>query len=71
MRLLTATGVVERQTYAPQDELAGKGFVATVTEAPIPIVCYELLESLRLRVNRVSKALEDVPDEDLAPPYQL
>ena len=63
--------MVERQTYAPQDELAGKGVVATVIEAPIPIVCYELLESLRLRVSRVSKALEDVPDEDLAPPYQL
>ncbi len=70
-RLLTATGVVERQTYAAQGEVAGRGFVATVTEAPIPIVGYELLESLRLKVNPVNKTLEDVPDEDLSPPYPL
>ena len=71
MRLLTATGVVERSTYSAHGEVRGRGFAATVTEASVPLIGYELLENLRLRVNPVTRALEDVPDEDLGPPYQL
>ena len=71
IRVLTATGVVEHATYSAHGEVEGKGFSATVTGAPTPIIGYELLESVRLKVNPVTKKLEEVPDSDLSPPYQL
>ncbi len=70
-RLLTATGVVEQDTFSAIGRLRGRGFVATVTQASVPLIGYELLENLRLRVNPVTRELEDVPDGQLAPPYQL
>ena len=70
IRVLTATGVAVRDTFAALGEVHGRGFSATVTEAPIPIIGYELLESVRLKVNPVTQELEEV-DDDLAPPYLL
>ena len=70
IRVLTAAGVAELDTYAALGEVQGRGFSATVTEAPVPIIGYELLESIRLKVNPVTQEVEEV-DDDLAPPYLL
>ena len=71
IRVLTATGVVEQETFSAIGQVLQRGFVATVTLASIPLIGYELLENLRLKVNPVKRELENVPDEQLAPPYQL
>ena len=71
IEVLTASGVAEYQTYWALGEIDGRGFVATVTESPIPLIGYEILENLRLRVNPVSGQLERAPSSELGPPYQL
>lgn len=71
-RFLTATGLVDRQTYAAEGEIEGQGFVATVVPSPRPLIGYELLENMRLRVNPVTPKLERVPEEvEDHPPYLL
>lgn len=75
-RLLTATGVVELDTYAITGTVlagptGGKGF-ATMAAAPVPLIGYEMLQSMRMRVNPVSEQIEDVPDDVIDhPPYML
>ena len=77
MRFLTATGIVELETYSITgrvlvDRPRGNGFTAMVAPAPIPLIGYERLENMRLRVNPVTEVLEDVPDEVVDhPPYML
>ena len=76
-RFLTATGIVELDTYAIAgrvlvDRARGNGFAAMVAPAPIPLIGYERLQSMRLRVNPVTERLEDVPDDVVDhPPYML
>ena len=76
-RFLTATGVVELDTYSITgrvivDRPRGNGFTAMVAPAPIPLIGYERLQNMRLRVNPVSEQVEDVPDDEVNyPPYFL
>ena len=70
IRVLTATGVVEQETYSAHGNVQGRGFAKMVTQAPMPIIGCELLESVRLKVDPVTQELEGV-DDDLAPPYLL
>ena len=77
MRFLTATGIVELETYSITGRVLierprGNGFTAMVAPAPIPLIGYERLQNMRLRVNPVTELLEDVPDEVVDhPPYLL
>ena len=71
VEVLTANGVAEYQTYWALGRIDGRGFGATVTESPIPLVGYEILENLRLRVDPFSGQLERAPSSELGPPYQL
>ena len=76
-RFLTATGVVELDTYSITgrvvvDRPRGNGFTAMVAPAPIPLIGYERLQNMRLRANPVSEQVEDVPDDEVNhPPYFL
>ena len=76
-RFLTATGIVELDTYSITgreivDRPGGNGFTAMVAPAPIPLIGYERLQNMRLRVNPVSEQVEDVPDDEVNhPPYFL
>ena len=76
-RFLTATGIVELDTYTIVgtvlvDRPRNKGFSTMVAPAPIPLIGYERLQNMRLRVNPVTERLEDVPDEVIDhPPYML
>ena len=76
-RFLTATGVVELDTYSITGRLIvdrprGNGFTVMVAPAPIPLIGYERLQNMRLRVNPVSEQVEDVPDDVVNhPPYFL
>ena len=43
-----------------------------VAPAPIPLIGYELLQSMRMRVDPVTERLEEVPDDVIDhPPYML
>ena len=55
-RFLTANGHVEKDTYSAYGRLEDQGFLATVMAAPIPLIGYELLESMRFKVNPVTQS---------------
>ncbi len=70
-RFVTATGIIELETYTALGIVQGRGFAAWVIPTPIPLIGYEFLQSMRFRVNPVSEELEEVPDEEIHPPYLL
>ena len=71
VRVRTATGIVERETFYALGELEGQGFGTMIMAAPIPLIGYELLENLSFRVNPVTQTLERAGDDEFVPPYQL
>lgn len=70
-RFITATGPIELDTYTIMGTVRQKGFSTMVIPAPIPLMGYEMLQSMRFRVNPVSEELEEVPEEEIHPPYLL
>ena len=71
IRLMSATGVVDVDTYFADGELLGQEFGAILAPASIPLIGYELLENLRYRVNRITEELEKVPEDEVYPRYLL
>ncbi len=71
LRLMSATGIVEVNTYFADGELMGEGFSAILVPASIPLIGYELLENLRFRVNPLNGEIEKVPEDEVHPPYLL
>ena len=39
---MTAGGVIQLETYGAEGEIQGRGFLATVIPAPVPLVGYEV-----------------------------
>jgi predicted aspartyl protease len=70
-RFITATGLLELDTYVALGIFGGVGFSATVIPTPVPLLGYKILESLRFRVNPVTQQLEEVPEDEPHPPYLL
>ncbi len=72
VRLMSATGMVDVETYHADGELMGQEFGAILVPAASPLLGYELLQNLRFKVNPVTHQLEKVPDDVRNhPPYQL
>ena len=71
VRVRTATGIVERETFYALGQLEGQGFGTMVIAAPIPLIGYELLENMSFRVNPVTQSLERLADDEFGPPYML
>ena len=71
IRLMSATSIVNVDTYFTDGELMGQQFSAILVPASIPLIGYELLENLRFRVNPVTQEIEKVPDDEVHPPYLL
>ena len=71
LRLMSATGVVDVNTYFADGELMGQMFSAILVPASIPLIGYELLENLRFRVNPLTSEIEKVPEDEVHPPYLL
>ena len=71
LRLMSATGVVEVNTYFADGELMGQEFGAILVPASTPLIGYELLENLRFRVNPVTQQIEKVPEDEVHTPYLL
>ena len=70
-RFITATGHVELDTYTITGTVRQRGFSTMVIPAPLPLIGYEMLQSMRFRVNSVTENLEEVPEEEIYPPYLL
>ena len=70
-KALTANGVVERDSYGAAKRLDGEIAHTVATESPIPIIGYNLLENLKLKVNPVTRSLERADDDEHMPPYAL
>ena len=68
---MSATGVVEVNTYYADGELMGEGFSAILVPAASALIGYELLENLRFRVNPITRQIEKVPEDEIHPPYLL
>ena len=71
IRLMSATGIVDVNTYFANGELMGQQFSAILVPASIPLIGYELLENLRFRVNPITQEIEKVPEDEVHPPYLL
>ena len=71
LRLMSAPGVVEVNTYFADGELMGQEFGAILVPASTPLIGYELLENLRYRVNPVTQQIEKVPEDEVHPPFLL
>ena len=68
---ITATGAIELDTYIITGTVRERGFSTMVIQAPLPLVGYEMLQSMRFRVNPVTEVLEEVPQDEIHPPYLL
>ena len=68
-RIQTATGVIEQYAYGSSIRLNGEMTAALVTETPVPLIGYEVLENLKLKVNPVTEELEKAGDDEHMPPY--
>ena len=71
VKLISATGPVDAETYVADGELLGQEFTAILVPAATPLLGYELLQNLRFKVNPVTHAIEKVPDDEIHPPYML
>ena len=71
VRLMSATGVVDVETYLVVGELMGLRFGGVAVPSISPLLGYELLQNLRFKVNPVTHDIEKVPDDEIHPPYLL
>ena len=71
VRLMTADGVVESDTYFANAELLGTGISAILVSANHPFIGNGLLENRRFRVNSTNQSVERVPDDEFHPPFLL
>ena len=71
VKLISATGLVDAETYVADGELMGQEFTAILVPAATPLLGYELLQNLRFRVDPVNHQIEKVPDDEIHPPYIL
>ena len=64
VRLISATGMVEVDTYFATGDLMGMRFGALMVPASTPLIGCELLQILRFKVNPVTEQLEKIPDDE-------
>ncbi len=68
---MTANGITKFDTFHIKGEIRGRGFAGMVAPCPIPLVGYEMLQNMRLRVNPVSEEVEEVPDDEIHSQYMI
>ena len=71
-RLMTGLGVMESDTYSATVRIGEDRAPALVIVSPMPLIGFELLQTLRMKVNPVTQRLEKVSEEDeVFPPFLL
>ena len=66
-KVLTATGVIEQETYSGAIELEEYGTAALVSVCPAPLIGVEVLERLGMKVNPVTHELEKAGEDEDVP----
>ena len=69
VRLMSANGMVDVETYFTEGELMGQVFSCILVPAATPLLGYHLLQNLRFKVNPVTFQIEKVPDDEFCPPF--
>ena len=69
--VMTATGVIEQDTYTSGIQIDGSATPALVSESPAPLIGVEVLERLRMKVNPVTQKLEEAGEDDMLPYMML
>ncbi len=70
-KTVTAMGVTERECYGASMRIDEDAAPAIVVVCPVPVIGYEVLENLRMKVNPVSQSLEKAAEDEIMPPYML
>ena len=70
-QVMTAMGFTEQDSYGAGVRIDEVHTPAIVTISPVPVIGYEVLENLRMKVNPVTQELEKIPDDEHSPPYRL
>ena len=70
-RLMTGLGVMESDTYSASVRIGDDRAPAVVIVSPIPLIGFELLQSLRMKVNPITQELEKIPEGEGWPPFLL
>ena len=71
VRLMSATGLVDVETYFATGEIMRRRFGGIVVPSVSPLLGYELLQNLRFKVNPITHSIEKVSDDEIHPPYLL
>ncbi len=69
VRLMSATGLVDVETYFATAELRGQMFGGIAVPSSSFLLGYQLLQNMRFRVNPVTHDIEKVPDDEIHPPF--
>lgn len=70
-QVMTATGFIEQDSYGGGVRIDEVRTPAIVIISPIPVIGYEVLENLRMKVNPITQEHEKIPDGEYSPPYRL
>ena len=70
-QLMTGLGVMESDTYSANVRIGEDRAPALVIVSPMPLIGFELLQSLRMKVNPVTQQLEKIPEGEGWPPFLL
>ena len=68
-QVMTALGMTEQETYTTAIRLEGDTAPAFAMESPVPLIGFEVLENLRMKVNPVTQMLEKAGEDEHMPPY--
>ena len=69
VRLMSATGLVDVETYLAVVELRGQRYGGMVVPSVSPLLGHEVLQQLRFKVNPVTYDIEKIPDDEYHPPF--
>ncbi len=70
-KVITAMGVTERECYGVGMQIGKDSAPAIVIICPVPVIGYEVLENLKMKVNPVTQSLEKAAEGEHMPPYML
>ena len=69
VKLVSARGIADSETYMAHGELLGQEFGAILVPDDIARMGYHVLQNLRYRVNPFTREIEKVPDDEWHPPF--
>ncbi len=69
VKLMSAKGLVDVETYFADGELMGQMFSGILVPSDAPKFGYHLLQNLRFKVNQATREIEKISDKEISPPF--